>query len=277
MFITYNTTNTSIPWFQGCVNLEDIKISNSVECISKAVFDGTKYYTQLKENIQGDGLVYIGKTLIDYVGNIDNVQIKEGTTVIASSTFYNCTSLTSIEIPDSMKIIDRLAFFGCTSLVNVNIPNGVTTIDSEAFYNCTSLTSIEIPGSVENIGIGAFEKCAGLTSVTIQEGVKYIGDGTGNSDVFYQCESIKEMIIPSTVEAISLDDFGNMNSLETLTLKCKCPEKDFITDYRYDTTVIQSEYNVPNLKNIYVAPEFLQGYIEYLEKYNYDTSLFKSY
>lgn len=240
--------------FYGCTNLENIEISSRVTCVSKGTFSSTKYYTQLKENSQENEGIYLGKTLVEYTGNRNTFQIKEGTIGIGSSVFS-----------------------GCTSLENVEIPNGVTIIGSNAFYNCTSLTSIEIPGSVESIGASAFSNCSGLTNINIQEGVKNIGNGTGNSNVFNNCTSIQEIVIPSTVEIISLDDFDGMESLETLTLKCKCPENSFIIISSSTTLTIQSTFNVPNLKDIYVAPEFLQGYIDYLEKYNYDTSLFKSY
>ena len=210
--------------------------------------------------------------------SITKVIISEGIEKIAIRSFRNFKQLLSINIPSTVIDIGAQAFYGCTSLENVEIPNGVTIIGSNAFCNCTSLTSIEIPGSVESIGASAFSNCSGLTNINIQEGVKNIGNGTGNSNVFNNCTSIQEIVIPSTVEIISLDDFDGMESLETLTLKCKCPETSFIVEYsETGTWVIQSKFNVPNLKNIYVAPEFLQGYIDYLEKYNYDTSLFKSY
>ncbi len=80
-------------------------------------------------------------------------------TIIGSSAFFNCRSLTSVVIPEGVTSIGSLAFYYCRSLTSVVIPESVTSIENGAFYGCNSLTSVVIPESVTSIGSDAFYDC----------------------------------------------------------------------------------------------------------------------
>lgn len=47
-------------------------------------------------------------------------------------------------IPSDVTVIGSSAFYGCTSLTSVTIHSGVTSIGNLAFYNCTGLTSVTV-------------------------------------------------------------------------------------------------------------------------------------
>ena len=70
-------------------------------------------------------------------------EIPEGTTIIGSYAFSNCSYLTSVTIPDSVTRIGSDAFSGCSVLKSITIPNGVTEINYYTFGGCTSLTEID--------------------------------------------------------------------------------------------------------------------------------------
>ena len=95
-----------------------------------------------------------------------------------SSTFYNCSKLTSISIPNSVTYIGDQAFYGCSSLTSVTISDSVTRIGSDAFRDCSKLTSVTIPNSVTSIEDNAFRHCTNLESITIPSSVTSIGIGT---------------------------------------------------------------------------------------------------
>jgi len=84
-----------------------------------------------------------------------------------SSTFKNCTNLTSITIPDIVTSIGDEAFYN-SGLIIVNIPDNVTDIGNSAFRGCTNLASVTIGSGVTSIGSSAFENCSYLTSVTFK-------------------------------------------------------------------------------------------------------------
>lgn len=73
-------------------------------------------------------------------------------TIIGTSAFDSCQSLTSVTIPSSITNIWNSAFSDCFNLTNVTIPNSVTSIGDSAFYNCASLNSVIIPNNLTSIG-----------------------------------------------------------------------------------------------------------------------------
>lgn len=80
--------------------------------------------------------------------NLSSFVLHENTKIIASTTFSDCSRLSSIEIPDSVTSIGERAFYRCSSLTSVVIPDSVTSIGDEVFYNCSSLTNITFKGTV---------------------------------------------------------------------------------------------------------------------------------
>ncbi len=174
------TDSNYIFGLDGCKNLTNITIPNSVTSIGHYAFEGCTGLTSI--------------TIPDSVTSID------------SSAFYGCTGLTSITIPDSVTSIGSDAFYDCIRLKSITIPDSVTSIGSDAFYDCIRLTNITIPDSVTSIGALAFGGCSGLTGVTIGNSVTSIG-----SSAFYKCYRLVEVYNKSslTITAGS-DDNGSV-------------------------------------------------------------------
>ena len=130
--------------FRHCTNLSSITIPNSVISIGGGALDDTQWYKN-----QPDGLVYAGRIAYKYKGNMPsntNIEIKSGTTEIASDCFENCTNLNSIAIPNSVTSIGWAAFGGCVNLNSIMIPNNIKKIDRQVFNRCSSLTSVIYKG-----------------------------------------------------------------------------------------------------------------------------------
>lgn len=130
--------------FENCTSLEKINIPASVTTIVRGsdyydqgtwynrAFYNTAYYNN-EENWE-DGLLYIDNALIAAKEDIcGERKIKEGTTLIADWTFFNCQGLTQLYIPSSVTHIGIYAFASC-GLPWVYIPLSVERVNC-AFHH----------------------------------------------------------------------------------------------------------------------------------------------
>ena len=197
--------------FSRCSSLTSITIPNSVTSIGSGAFEGTAWF-----NNQPDGLVYAGKVVYKYKGEMPSntsIIIKDGTLGIGGGAFRGCSSLTSITIPNSVTSLGYSAFWGCSGLTSITIPNSVTSIGTAAFYDCSGLTSVTIGNSVTSIGGSAFSRCSGLTSITIPNSVTSIG-----TVAFYGCSGLTSIIIPNSVTSIGYQAFIFCSGLTSVTI-----------------------------------------------------------
>src|SRR5690554_2291093 len=160
--IDYIVTSIDNGAFSSSYSLTSITIPESVTSIGSHAFYNTPWY-----NNKPDGVIYIGKILYDYKGEMPpntEIEVLEGTVSIGDNAFYYRTGLTAISLPESVTSIGEQAFANCSGLTSITIPGSVTSIGSSAFASCSGLTTITIPGSVTSIGSSAFADCSGLTS-----------------------------------------------------------------------------------------------------------------
>ena len=236
--------------FNGYTNLEYITIPNSVINIGYDAFYDTAWY-----NKQNDGIVYAGKVLYKYKGEIPidtPIEIKKETIYITPKAFEGCISLNSITIPDSVTSIGDAAFYGCSGLTSVTIGNSVTSIGNSAFSGCSGLTSVTIPNNVTSIGNFAFENCINIEKVIIGKNVTNIG-----LYVFENCKKLKTVINLSSliIEKEHLrnegSDFVNM---EIINAPNGSIEGDFIFGKNGRTNIL-CEY-IGNSKNLTLPNDY---------------------
>ena len=217
--------------FDGCSRLATITATNSVTSIGSNAFNGTEWYNNLP-----DGLVYVGKILYRYKGEMPantSINITDGTIGLAMGAFSDCKNLTSITIPNSVSSISSSSFYNCSGLISVNIPNSVASIGSSAFRYCSALISVTIPSSVSSIGNYAFQQCTSLTSMIFPEGLTSVGLSAFNS-----CSSLTSLSIPKSVTSIGDEAFRDCSSLTTIMTDIENPfeiNTNVFSNYSYNS------------------------------------------
>ncbi len=159
--------------------------------------------------------------------NLRNVALPSNIKQIGAYSFSECHSLASIYFPKSLEVIDSCAFKGC-ALNKVNIPANVNHIGTGAFADCP-LEEITIDYNNSSfdttkdihaiIHLEDKKLIQGCKNTVIPDYVKTIGAysfyGTTLEHIdipasveeilnyaFYNCDSLSEINIPSTVKCI---------------------------------------------------------------------------
>ena len=131
-------------------------------------------------------------------------------TGIWRSGFYN-SHCTSVVIPSSITVIDYEAFMG-SRITTVTIPASVDAIGEAAFYSCKSLTKAVIQNSTTTSE--ASSACSCYEVVDNDEENRVYSDLTEiPSFCFFNCVSLKEIVLPESIEEIGYEAFNNCISL----------------------------------------------------------------
>ena len=238
--------------FEDCDGLTSIIIPSTVTSIGQTVFYGCNSLESIMlPYIPGGYLGYIfGASWYsnnnDYVPTSLKEVIITGGTSIGNNAFSGCSSLTSIVIPKTATEIGDFAFLGCSSLIGIEISDSVTSIGEAALSGCSSLESITLPfvGKITKTSSATYEYPFGYifgtssytgglatkqsyidTEKRINKNITYyipstlkeviiLGGKSINYGAFYNCNSLTNISIPSSVISIGDGGFYNCSSLE---------------------------------------------------------------
>ena len=206
--------------------LSDVNIPSTVTYIGEDAFSYIEpYSTFFNEN--PNGVFYIDDCLVA-ARNYDDTElnVEDGTRLIANDVFSYSYKFTSVTLPDSLKIIGDRAFNG-SYITNVELPEGLEQIGKEAFmysdlesvtfseglkriddyaFYSVDVTSITLPESIEYMGEGVFESCISLTEISLPASLTKIPAYT-----FRLCGLTGELIIPDGVKEIGNGAFDICN------------------------------------------------------------------
>lgn len=146
---------------------------------------------------------------------------------------FRKTNIIKITLPETINNIGSGAFLSCEALKEVNVPSGVITIKSNTFTNAAAdvielpetvesladyafsaahLKKIRLPQNLAEIGKGAFQKCD-FERMEIPRKIKVI-----NPEMFWNCNNLKEVVLPEGLEEIKPRAFWFCPSLEKINL-----------------------------------------------------------
>lgn len=206
--------------FDGCYNLTNITIPNSVVCIGSYAFRTCSNLTSI--TLPTD-LTIIGSGAFQQCTKLTSITIPQGVTHIDGYTFADCSGLTSITIPQGVTYLGSGALMGCSGLTNILVEEGNTKyisqdnclidVENNTLIAACNASVIPTDGSVIVIGEGAFKGCSGLTNITIPEGVIGI-----HSNAFEGCTGLTFVTIPDSVTSINKNAFMGCTGLTSITI-----------------------------------------------------------
>ena len=182
--------------------------------------------------------------------------IPDGITMIQDDAFRNCDDLMSVTIGNDVTHIGSDAFNDCDGISSVAIGNGITHIDEHAFYSCDNINSLSLGCSLEYIGKYSLTsksiESITLTAESIDEycnstannvlynsyhnSVSYVPrniiiDGkeiniieipktvdTISERLFYNCDMLQKIVIPTGITHISDNAFNDCDSTTTIII-----------------------------------------------------------
>ncbi|MBO5789032.1 MAG: leucine-rich repeat protein [Clostridia bacterium] len=157
--------------FQGCTNLQSVKLPASIQTIGQWAFRDC-----------------VNLTTITFMGNKTTPATLSN---IGDGAFYNCAKLSAVELPSSVLTLGEYTFSRCTSLAKVTLPQNLKTISKSLFEGCTSLSEVTIPDGVKTIGDSAFRKCEALIEVNVPDRVFFI-----DCHAFQDCTALTQVSLP---------------------------------------------------------------------------------
>lgn len=173
--------------------------------------------------------------------------------------FAVCRKLETFDFPEGLERWGDNCFESCESLNNVVIPEGIDTIPSDAFRGCSSLTNISFPESVTTIYNWAFYETplrehmlmntddsvyvnnillfgANQSSIDVKDGTTIIA-----AEAFADCDNVRTVKLPSSVEAIRPLAFSGCENLETISLN------------NVESIGLKAFFNCRNLRDIQIT------------------------
>lgn len=151
----------------------------------------------------------LGEGCFENLEDLEVVQFSDGLPKIPKNCFRN-SLIKDVKFTNSQLEIDDYAFYDCYKLQGPIITNAAR-IGKHAFYD-TAIRRVNLLGA-KVIDIEAFAYNEKLTSVKLSSSLKEIKGGA-----FRGCTSLKEIVIPSTVDSIGRMAFYDCKNLKKIQI-----------------------------------------------------------
>ena len=245
-----SVTNMGVHVFSNCVQLENVRLSESLTTIPNSTFYraiALKTIT-LPANTEvigagafrNSGLESITipskvKTIedgaFDYT-QLSSIVIPDSVTYLGNYAFSDCEKLATIKLGKGIKTINENTFYGTlaqnvdlgnveviskrafmlSGMETLNLPVSVTEIQYVAFYGSSNLTSINASSSLKKLDGCAFEKTKWYKQQP--DGLLYVGNVLYN----YKGTAGKSVTVKDGTKAIASVAFFNQKNIESVIL-----------------------------------------------------------
>ena len=187
----------------------------------------------------------------DIPSSLKYVRIGGALETVPAYALYDCNDLVCVELPETLRTIDRFAFYNCASLKSVIGIERVTSFGAYALSYCKEMNLLTLGEGTEKIGFAAFEGCTALRAMTLPfvggsltentylgyvfgaehpdfaKGYYPLGlarvvlldsCSTLGNYAFYECETLKEIVLPATVKSVGVRAFYGCVALWSVKL-----------------------------------------------------------
>lgn len=282
-------------FFYGCESLTTYTLPSSMTILPSSFFSNCKSLTSVDLSqfsevydyvLSGSGVTEVtvyASTYYEYapfanMGELVKINFEEGFNGFVDEFFYDCDKLEEVVLPNSATYYSWGEFSECSSLRSVTLPNNTdyTSLGWGTFYGCTALETIEIPETVTEINDSL--AYTGITEITIPSGVTEIyGWGFDNCKklvtvnfaknsqlelideyAFYDCISLENIVIPSTVTEIGSVAFYNCSSLKKINIPEMCTT---IAPNAFNGCYALTEWEIDENNTVYVGDHVIDGVI----------------
>jgi len=199
--------------FIGWEHLRKIDLSRTkVTVINRNSFDGCLL---LEKVALPTGLTSINNGAFRLCKHLEVVDLsKTEVTEIANKVFEDCINLTNVILPETLVSIGPRAFDTCYVLQTVIFPDSLVNIGTEAFNDCLAITTVDLSKTkVTELKPSTFYECESLKYVMLPNSLISIGIGT-----FLRCISLKSVILPTNLVNIGSGTFLGCISLKSVIL-----------------------------------------------------------
>jgi hypothetical protein len=211
------TNNTQQGAFEGCSNLVEITLPQSIQKIGNKAFFGCGSLSEIgiPANVSS-----IGRAAFAECTNLNTITVDSNNKyyividncLIEKSTNTLIQALPEAVIPDTVQNLGAYCF-AKQPVVSIALPEGISTVASNAFNNCSDLTTVHLPNSMRVLDATCFSGCKKLADINLPEGLTTI-----RTYIFNEC-ALETVTIPSTVTSLGTYSFGNMVNLKSVTFR----------------------------------------------------------
>ena len=106
----------------------------------------------------------------------------------------------------------RFVFAYCLKLTTINIPNSVLAVNDEAFQS-TGIITIALPIHLAVINTQVFYHCQQLEQINIPSGVQTICESS-----FENCKKLNDIILPRSLTEIGPSAFSHCDAIKEITI-----------------------------------------------------------
>ena len=205
--------------FGGCLNLEDVKLSNPVE-IGDFAFNRC---TKLK-SIDWDQITSLGEACFEGCANLEIIRLSDKVKVIPAKAFRRCINVTALEWEGAPLEMQADCLRGCMSIEELSLPDSIEKIGAHAI-SYISIKKLKLPSSLKHYDITNLQSCSYLKKITIQNNDIFtiVEDGLvrdGKILLRYPpAKNVKKVVVPSAITTIEKGAFQDSSFIESLVFE----------------------------------------------------------